>query len=123
MIDPKDLISGLDQFTGTEEYHRWSSVFPNFVLTDGAKFLAKEAECYWLMDMIASYRQIYADEGFASATLSWVEDGTWVFTLDDGNGNILVTQKFEFSDFPLPAIGLFVAPQGDLWVIMLRSEY
>jgi hypothetical protein len=90
------------------------------------------------MDAIASHIGSYKDEGFATAKLvkKFVltddeepikrQDG-WTLTLDDGNDNILVTQEIEYSDFPLDAITLFVAPQespaGRLWVIMLPSEY
>lgn len=120
------LARDLDQFTGTAEYHRWSLLFNNFVLTDGVNFLAGQAGAYWLVDAIASHIGSYKDEGFAVARLTKELVG-WTLTIDDGNDNILASQEIEYSDFPLDEITLFVAPQespaGTLWVIMLPSEY
>ena len=42
----------LSHFTGTEKYHRISR---RHLLTDGAKYLAEEAQCFWMMDAIASH--------------------------------------------------------------------
>lgn len=112
----------LSQFTGTEQYYKWSVLFPNFVLTDGAKYVAETCGAYWLMDAIASYKQRYDKEGFAVAHLKKAKKG-WVLTIDDGNDNVLATQKIEFSDFPLDEIKLYAVQSGDLWVMMLPGEY
>jgi hypothetical protein len=45
----------LSNFTGTEKYHRISR---RHLLTDGTKYLADEAECFWMMDAIASHLRI-----------------------------------------------------------------
>jgi hypothetical protein len=42
----------LAHFTGTEKYYRISR---RHVLTDSANYLAEEAECFWMMDAIASH--------------------------------------------------------------------
>jgi hypothetical protein len=39
----------LSQFTGTERYYRISR---RHLLTDGAKYLAEQASCFWMMDAI-----------------------------------------------------------------------
>jgi len=57
MKDPEELKDELRYFSGSETWHKWSSLYPKFLLTDGAKFLADEAECYWLMDIIGSYQR------------------------------------------------------------------
>ena len=44
--------SQLNQFIGTEKYYRISR---RHLLTDGTKYLAEEAECFWMMDAIASH--------------------------------------------------------------------
>ena len=44
--------STLKQFTGTERYYRISR---RHLLTDGTKYLAENAECFWMMDAIASH--------------------------------------------------------------------
>lgn len=127
MTDPEDLKLNLRQFTGTDGYTRWSILFRNFVLTDGAKYLADAAGAYWLMDAIASHFSSYRNEGFVVAKFMSIVGG-WELNLTDGNENRLATQKIEYSDFPLDEITLYVIPQemehgSKLWVILLPSEY
>ena len=45
-------LSSLTEFTGTGQLYKISD---RFVLTDGTKFLADQAHCYWLMDAVASH--------------------------------------------------------------------
>lgn len=52
----EELENGLTNFYGTEDYHKFSILFPNLFLTDGVKFLADNAGAYWLMDIIGSYQ-------------------------------------------------------------------
>jgi len=52
----KTALSQLGSFTGTEQYHRYSPLFPNLVLTDGVKFFAENADCFWLLDVIGSFQ-------------------------------------------------------------------
>lgn len=113
-----EILQDLPNFYGTEQYHQWSAICRNFVLTDGAKYIADECGAYWLMDLIASYVQSYKSEGFAVVKF----DGKAV-TIDDGNDNVLAEQVIEFTDFPLDEITLYVVISNDLWVIMLTSEY
>ena len=123
-MTPEELQNNLDQFIGTEGYTRWSALFRNFVLTDGALFLAQNAGAYWLMDAIASHIGSYKDEGFVVANLKRGEKVTYfILTLEDGNDNVLARQVIEYSDFPLEEITLYVIPQETLYVIMLPSEY
>ena len=42
----------LGQFTGTSRYYRISRIH---LLTDGTRYLAEQAACFWLMDAIASH--------------------------------------------------------------------
>ena len=59
----EELESSLPHFTGTEEYHRirYPWLRKDFLLTDGAKYLADKAgliggTAYWLIDIIASHQ-------------------------------------------------------------------
>ena len=117
-----EILNKLPNFYGTENYHRWSVLFRNFVLTDGAKFIADECGAYWLMDAIASYLSRYRDNGFAVAELKKHKTG-FVLTIEDGDYSALAQQPIEYSDFPLDEITLFVCQMDDLWVIMRTSEY
>jgi len=42
-----------------------------------------------------------------------------LFTLDDGNGNILATQKIEYTDFPVQSVRIYVENN----VALLPSEH
>jgi len=112
----------LDQFTGTIDKHRFSALFGQFLLTDGAKYLADKAGAYWLMDIIASARGYYRDHHFVSVQLS-VEGSNWLVIITDGNDNALYMQSGGFTDFPLGDIKLFTQFDGRHWTIMLPSEY
>lgn len=123
-----EILQELPNFFGTEEYCRWSVLFPNFVLTDGAKYIAEECGAYWLMDAIASHRASYVQESFVVAVLgkqsSYEGNGFYLSICDDIPSNrMFATQQIEFSDFPLKEIKLYLCKMNNLWVIMLPSEY
>jgi hypothetical protein len=124
--DTITLQDDLCQFTGTEEHHRWSILFRRYLLTDGAKYLADKAGAYWLMDAIASYftEPKVRNEPFQVWNLKVNDDRSATLKMDDGNGNVKVTQVIEYTDFPLPEIKLYCAQNDDIYsVIMLPSEY
>lgn len=123
-MTPQELQAGLAGFTGTEHYYPFSAILPNWVLTDGAKWLADNAGCFWLMDMIASHAKKIRDEGFAVVKLKKTSPNDCTVTIEDGNDGILAAQENIFTDFPLDEIVLYAVPGDErLMVIMLTSEY
>lgn len=117
------LKSELDQFTGTQDYHRTS--FLPVVVTDGVKYLADKANAYWLIDAIGSYTNLITEFGAAKLT---VRDHKAELRIEDGNDNLLANQKIDFTDFPLDEITLFLGrasfPRaGNVLVVCLPSEY
>lgn len=120
MLTRKEIEAGLRQFTGTTQ---WYQSYPGLLLTDGAKWLADSADCYWLYDIIWSIKPILDKDWFAVAKFATI-GSAGIFVLEDGNDNVLYTQHIEYTDFPLPQVTLFVAdggPGGEK-VIMLPSE-
>jgi hypothetical protein len=114
------LLNHLEQFIGTEYYY---PLWPKVLLTDGTRFLADTVGCYWLMDAIASHVQhLDKKEVFTSCKLK-VLNGSAELIIDDGNGNILATQKIPCTDFPLDSMCLYACLNGDKWIILLPSEY
>ena len=122
MLTRQEILNALPNFYGTENYYKWSPLFTNFVLTDGAKYIAESADAYWLVDLFASHLPAYKDEGFAVLYLK-VKDGKAVAQIEDGNGKVLAKQKIEYTDFQLDQIVLYCCPQDDQFVILLPSEY
>lgn len=129
-MDKRTLESNLYQFTGTQSYHPFSVIARNALLTDGAFYLANEAGCFWLMDIVASVRSLMRESGeaFFVVQLTKNEDGSATVTICtdmDGDTPIGVVhhQAIEVTNFPLDSIKLYVAFDGHYWVIMLPSEY
>jgi hypothetical protein len=120
-LNLQELISDLAQFTGTNGYHR---MYANFYLTDGAKYLAEKAECFWLFDLYWSHIMsiIPSDNEFTVLKLT-VTDGKASAVIEDGNDNAIAGQEIEYTDFPLPYTTLYCSWFGDGWVAMLPSEY
>ena len=125
---PEDLTYALGQFTGTESYYRyWGGIS---FLTDGVKYLADEAGCYWLLDAIGSYQAELAkhlDQRFREMqfwTLKVNADKSAVLTcIADKGETPAVTQKIEWTDFPLPEIQIWIGFEGDKRIALLPSEY
>jgi hypothetical protein len=128
----------LGQFTGTEGYHRYSPLFPNVVLTDGALYVAENGGghgAFWLMDVIASQITLAARKHPMCREFQiWelkvnLKKRTAVVTcIPDSEMKPVVTQRIGYTDFDLPYIKFYVEPQvvGEgkmVWVILLPSEH
>ena len=118
-MNKQELLSNLSQFIGTEKYYR---ITHRHLLTDGTKYLAENAECFWLLTAISSHLPKQFHDYFAVVNLT-VKESTAQLTIDDGNGNIFAQQFIEYTEFPLSALKLYCAFDGEYWVIMLTSEY
>jgi len=115
-LDPAQL----SQFSGTEKYYRISR---RHLLTDGAKYLAESAECFWMMDAIASHvSEIGINDWFIQVKVQ-VHGFRCTMIYDDGNGNELARQEIPYTDFPLEKIKIFACWDTEHWVLMLPSEY
>ena len=112
--------SQLTQFIGTTGYYRISR---RHLLTDGTKYLAEAAECFWMMDAIASHLCEIGTEDWFVAVRVQVTEGRAVMIYEDGNGREHARQEIPYTDFPLNSITLYACWDGEHWVIMLPSEY
>ena len=116
----------LRQFTGSSTFTKFSPLFPNVVLTEGAEYLADECGAYWLMDMIASHiPSVPKDETFTVAQLTVNHMNKAFFTLADDSPatKIYANQSISYTDFTLDEVKLYVIREGKEWVILLPSEY
>ena len=110
----------LTQFIGTTGYFRISR---RHLLTDGTKYLAEEAECFWMMDAIASHLcEIGTADWFVLVRVE-VTESRAVMIYEDGNGHEHARQEIPYTDFPLNSIMLYASWDQENWVIMLPSEY
>ena len=110
----------LSHFTGTEKYYR---IGRRHLLTDGTKYLAEEAECFWVMDAIASHlSEIVTADWFVHVRIA-VNTSRATMVYEDGNGSEHARKEIPYTDFPIQAISLYACWDGVHWVIMLPSEY
>ena len=116
-LSKEELLRNLPQFTGTEGYTKYLG---GLLLTDGVAYLAQNAGCFWLLDIIWSvqHKANIRNEEFQSWKCT-AKDGKAVVECTDGNKKVLYTQKVDFTDIPLDEVKMFVQNK----VIMLTSEY
>jgi len=120
-ITNEQLATELASFIGTTQYYRITN---RFIVTDGVKYLADRASCYWLLDLYAAHLASVDHEVDRFTVLKLVLQGAGAnIAIEDGNDRLLASQAVEYTDFPLPAIQLFGCWDGQHWVAMLPSEY
>lgn len=119
------IKSDLRQFIGSITFTRYSPLFPNVVLTEGAEYLADECGAYWLMDMIASHLPSLPVDEYWGVVILTVDNGKGLFTLADDSPatKVYAMQGINYTDFPLDEIKLYVSHDGEFWYVMLPSEY
>lgn len=113
-------LATLTEFTGTQHYYKISD---RFVLTDGTKFLADQAHCYWLMDAVVSHLLDIGTADWFVVIKTTVENCSALMVYEDGNGNEHARQAIPYTDLPLAEVMLYSCWDGSQWVIMLPSEY
>jgi hypothetical protein len=116
----RSLNIELAGFTGTEEYHTFSGLYPGYYITDGVKYAADNYGLYWFLDIICSYQlqDNVKNEPFQLWTLKRTVNDAFIVTADDGNGNILQKQKIPYSDFVMDQFNVYLVDK----IILLPSE-
>ena len=115
----ESIINNLNYFTGTTTYYKAGL---GIVFTDGVKYLADQCKCYWLIDMVMSWqldKQVKKEEFQLCRLKVNHEDNSAVFTIEDGNYNIIAQQDIVYTDFPLDEIVVWYSNK----VIYLPSEH
>ncbi len=123
-LTPEQLEHYLSAFTGSESFRLFT--YTPDVLTEGAAYLADGAGAYWLMEAIVfNLRALkhHKKDSFVVAELQVKDDKSAELRLEDGNGGIVHSQTFGYTDFPVPSCKLFVCWVGNGWTLMLPSEY
>lgn len=118
-----EALNHLNQFTGTDEYHR--NPIGGMLYTDGVLYLAENAQAFWLIDAIASYQPQLRKNPSLAQMQFWTLDvdlqkHTAVLTCrEDSEIPPAVTQNIEYTDFPLVKIELWV--EGG--ILLLPNEH
>lgn len=119
MKHPQEILIGLNQFTGEIVWYK-PLLYPYFLYTQGVRYLATHADCFWLLDFIYSNQLLpaIAEETFQVWTITKLE-GSATITVKDGNNSIIETFTLSNTTFPLANYTLWFI-QGRL---ILPSEY
>ena len=115
-LDPATL----SQFIGTAQYWR---VARQFAITDGVKYLAETAACFWLIDAAISHLLEIGTADWFVLVRTEVSGSSAVMIYEDGNGLEHARQEIGHTDLQLPSVDLYAVWDSQRWVIMLPSEY
>jgi hypothetical protein len=116
----EDLKHELAQFIGTEKYYYHA--IGHFNYTDGIRYLAEKAQCYWLLDLIGSYQLNVKIRKipFQLWELKVNKDSSAVATMkEDSDQPVIIKQAIPYSDFPINYIKFYFIDS----VLLLPSEY
>ena len=125
--------SDLGQFRGGGTVYK-HGIFARIVYTEGVQYLAAHGGAYWLLDAIGIHllsptmkAVIEADPRIRSLhfwTLTVAEDESALLIAQaDSPEKPFITQEIDYTDFPLKEVRIWVAWQGEQWLLFLPSEY
>ena len=100
-LEKMQLRTALYGFTGSEYFNKhWTG---GGCYTDGVKYLAEHANCYWLLDKIFTLQRMpsVGKEEFQVWTLEMLPESMAVLKCDNGNDNIVYQEHIQYTDFPL----------------------
>ena len=117
--EPLDTAT-LSQFIGTAQYWR---VARQFAITDGVKYLAETAACFWLIDAAISHLLEIGTADWFVLVRTEVSGSQATMIYEDGNGLERARQAIPYTDLQLPSVNLYAVWDSERWVIMLPSEY
>jgi hypothetical protein len=121
MVEEGELLKNLKHFTGSDQLARLTRAV---LLTEGARYLAEAAECFWLFDVFASHlATIDGNKEWFTCLKLVKHNQSASIVIEDGNGKVLAKQRIEYTDFPLNTFTLYGSWAGKFWVIMLATEY
>jgi hypothetical protein len=119
-------LDELKHFTSSDEiYQHWIS---QMCYTEGVKYLANETDGYWLVDEIAFVilpRLLKENKDwFYSIKLSINSDKSAVITVSDGNDNIYMKHRINWTDFFVleKTVDFYLCDSGSYYCLMLPSE-
>ena len=128
LLSTSELQAGLANFHGSETWYRYIlGPFTLGLYTEGVKWLADQADCYWLLNAIFIQQNdphnAIKKEPFQVWTLKVNAEKAASLTAEDGNGQVLMCESMRFTDFPLPEIALWVEYGAQGATLLLPSEH
>ena len=120
-----EILEGLQHFHGSETIFQIPLTRTRY--TNGIKYLANAAECFWLITDTSIIAKSLMDKSYFITIdfkrLSLEEQDAMgheaVIIYSNGNDNVLEKHKYNFTDFPLDELRLFFVDN----TLMLPNEY
>ena len=124
-IQVREIKEGLQHFHGSEMFYSIPLIRTRF--TNGLKYLATVADCYWLItDTSVIAKSLMNRSEFITIDFQRLPEDKQEFTgyeaeiiYSDGNNNMLEKQGYRATDFPLDELRLFFVNN----TLMLPNEY
>lgn len=101
----EQLHTELQRFTGSVEYFAYNGVY----LTEGVRYLAERAQCFWLLDIIWSIHAMINTRERVICRLEMKEGNTAIFTATEYLGEAIYIQEVIAPDFPAKFVEIYVA--------------
>lgn len=115
-MNSTELKNNLQQFIGTEYYHRLSIL--KVLATDGVRYFCDKAKAYWLFDEIASFITFKTKEPFVVVKINCA-DNKCTILYEDGNCKKLHEEKIPYTDLPEGEWKFYAIDK----IVLLPSEY
>jgi len=115
-----DSITKLDlsQFYGSENLY-FHPLFKAIKYTEGVKYLGSNGASWLVTDILSFLKGLKKLQGQEFLHIVFSKfNGKGTLTFDDGNNNVLFTNKYEYTDFPLDCVSFYY--EGN--TLMLVSE-
>ena len=120
-----EIKEGLQHFHGSETVFQIPLLRTRY--TNGIKYLAEAAECFWLITDTSAFAKTLMDKSyFITIDFKRLPKDKQDYSgyeaeiiYSDGNGNIFETHRYNVTDFPLDELRLFFVDN----TLMLPSEY
>lgn len=108
MKDVERFRREIGTYTGSSHFFR-HPMFPNYLYTEGVKFMADTLEAYWLIDHVMAL-QLEAplrNYRFQVWEIQVRADTSATITATNRAGRVIKTTEFELTDFPLASFTLW----------------
>lgn len=120
-----EILEGLQHFNGSETIYQIPLIRTRY--TNGLKYLANAANCYWLITDTSIIAKSLMDKSYfitidfkrLPAKKQDYSGNEAEITYSDGDGTILEKHGYRITDFPLDELRLFFVDN----TLMLPSEY
>lgn len=124
-VQVNEIREGLQHFHGSEMIYKIALTQTRY--TEGIKYLADAAECYWLITDASIIAKCLMDRSsFITVDFKRLSEEKQVYSgyeaeiiYGDGNDNILESCRYRVTDFPLDELRLYFVNN----TLMLPSEY